>query len=819
VREQRREIVRLRRTGLLAGALLAAAPAAQAATFQVANTADSGAGSLRDALAQADSAAGDDTITFAPAVTGTIHLASELQVNPATGSDKLTITGPGRDVLALSGDDSTRVLHVRNGTGGTTVTGLTLTHGYDNTPGGSGGGGAILVNASLPVTLSDVAVTDSVAAASDNGGGGIREATGISELTIQHSTLSGNTAAGVGGALGIGTTSKYGLALATVTDSTITGNTAEYGGGVGGSGRLTMSGTTVSGNTATGGGGGIALNTKYQPSTITNSTISGNTATNAGGGLFDTGVSYVYGGMTVRDSTISGNTAPRGAGIDAYRMLRGTKLTVDRSTLSGNSGGTDSWGGGLLVNSIAFGKIEVSQSTISGNTATTGAGVSIGADTTNEPILSKYTAEGAVGSIEFSNSTIARNAASGHGGGIYLSRYAFNPGDYMAASATIVSTVVGDNVEGPAASPNDLDRMDGAATGGFTSAFSLIQYPGNAPLTQQSTFTFVDPQLGQLADNGGPTKTLLPAGTSPLIDQGHAPTLTTVDQRGLTRPVDTGVANATGGDGSDIGAVELPAASVVVPATPAAPGSSSGGGGTTPPPAPAFTVKVGGTTLGGASTALLVAGASPVDCAVSTGALSSCLIEVRTRSASRAAHVRIPAGSLLAFGGEGTDGGGSTITTPARLTAAGRALLARAPLGVDADAKAFGGASSPVSVSGSVHLLANPWFVLPVRGRSTRLSPALLSQIDQAGALINGAAKITCTAHTDRAGSADAARALTAAQAKAACARLAADGLTADFSSVGAGFARPVRAGTGATARRANRRLVIRFSLPPGKAG
>ena len=71
-----------------------------------------------------------------------------------------------------------------------------------------------------------------------------------------------------------------------------------------------------------------------------------------------------------------------------------------------------------------------------------------------------------------------------------------------------------------------------------------------------------DPMLGPLKDNGGPTLTHAPLLNSPAIDQGKrktVPTLTSdFDQRGFSRPVnDPAVADASGGDGSDIGAVEL----------------------------------------------------------------------------------------------------------------------------------------------------------------------------------------------------------------------------------------------------------------------
>ena len=74
-----------------------------------------------------------------------------------------------------------------------------------------------------------------------------------------------------------------------------------------------------------------------------------------------------------------------------------------------------------------------------------------------------------------------------------------------------------------------------------------------------SNITGTDPDLGPLQDNGGPTETLLPNLTSPVIDAGVANGLTT-DQRGLPRTFDpVSVPNKNGSDGTDIGSTELQA--------------------------------------------------------------------------------------------------------------------------------------------------------------------------------------------------------------------------------------------------------------------
>ncbi|MBI4463628.1 MAG: hypothetical protein HY647_02890, partial [Acidobacteria bacterium] len=95
-------------------------------TITVSNTNDSGAGSLRDAIA---GAASGDIILFN--VNGTITLTSgEIEI-----SKNLTITGPGAESLAISGNKVSRVFSI---TGGYTVviSGLFIENGDDLLGGG-----------------------------------------------------------------------------------------------------------------------------------------------------------------------------------------------------------------------------------------------------------------------------------------------------------------------------------------------------------------------------------------------------------------------------------------------------------------------------------------------------------------------------------------------------------------------------------------------------------------------------------------------------------------------------------------------------------
>src|SRR6266480_543070 len=195
----------------------------------VTNTNDSGPGSLRQALADANDG---DTIDFDPSLNGQTILLTTAELAIVKS---VTISGPGANLLAVSRDQNApgfRIFHVApNHT--VIIQGITITHGIDVT-------GAGIWNDHATLTVNSCAITGNSATDSKYAGGGILNdgfccgvGSGPATLTVVNSTISGNSAsAGFGGGimnLGLG----FSATLA-VSNSTITGNTARDQAGGGG---------------------------------------------------------------------------------------------------------------------------------------------------------------------------------------------------------------------------------------------------------------------------------------------------------------------------------------------------------------------------------------------------------------------------------------------------------------------------------------------------------------------------------------------------------------------------------------------------------
>jgi hypothetical protein len=228
--------------------------------------------------------------------------------------------------------------------------------------------------------------------------------------------------------------------------------------------------------------------------------------------------------MKIAESTLTGNSATHAGGAvydSGYSTSRGANDIIYASTVSGNTAGT--LGGGIYgYRSIGT----LSTSTVTGNHA----GTDLGQD--GAGVYS--TEHGYV-----IDSTVAGNGPAEAGGGVA-----------SGGSMTIYNSILADN--------NALVSPDfySFSAGTSTAAFSLIEdgaavAPGGGP-----NILGVDPQLGPLQNNGGLTPTMKPAATSPVVDKGH--NRFARDQRLMPRTVDNPfVVNAPGGNGTDIGAVEL----------------------------------------------------------------------------------------------------------------------------------------------------------------------------------------------------------------------------------------------------------------------
>src|SRR5262249_48884660 len=167
-------------------------------TYTVLNLADSGPGSLRQAILDANTHPGADAIRFAHNLHGTITLTGgELDI---TGD--LTINGPGESRLTVSGNHSSRVFGISGSSAHVEIDDLTIADGratgttFTGLSGPVTLGGGILNNGANLI-LSAVTVNNNQAVGSIGAGGGVANVFGAT-LTVEHSTFTGNRAAGTG---------------------------------------------------------------------------------------------------------------------------------------------------------------------------------------------------------------------------------------------------------------------------------------------------------------------------------------------------------------------------------------------------------------------------------------------------------------------------------------------------------------------------------------------------------------------------------------------------------------------------------------------
>jgi hypothetical protein len=193
--------------------------------------------------------------------------------------------------------------------------------------------------------------------------------------------------------------------------------------------------------------------------------------------------------VTLSNLTIANGDAGNGGGI-----FNAATLTVRNCTLSGNSASS----GGAIQNRRM---LTVIDSTLSGNIANSGGGIS-----------------NILGTLSITNSTVANNSALGGGGGIDNDPMLF-PG-----TVTIHDTILADN-----RAPNSPDLLGNVL---FDLGFNLIGNTSGGSGFVASDLLNVNPLLGPLQDNGGPTPTMALLPGSPAVDAGDNRNAPDFDQRG-----------------------------------------------------------------------------------------------------------------------------------------------------------------------------------------------------------------------------------------------------------------------------------------------
>jgi hypothetical protein len=653
--------------GGLFAATLVAAPAS-AATLSVTNNNSSGAGSLAQAIIDANLTPVEDEITF---TMGPGNVTTPLTLTEPLDSitQPLIITGPGRTALTIVTDNGTDGIRVAgDDTNAVEITGLTFdTEDAANTTDG-------LVSDDANITLTDVSIsnypgigvvvhdgdldadnsyfnqnlggifwdgnddadTDGIrltnvrvvnntndgihavsavatgfldftdVLADNNGGSGLDvqgpavqllrvgggeyrnngvagvhlDLTSASTVTLEnvyshHNDQRGFQLALVGGdvlATGViaeangtvdpqpggGASVALDGAVFQTFNSSYIDNRADFAGGgidfpfLVGDSSVLLDNVTVAGNTVNPGnvsnGGGIAVgqvNGSGGPQlgiNISNSDINDNTASGNGGGIyvdhFGSGVNF-DGGFYIQNTTIDDNHALAGDGGGIYFAEFSGQTVPSQS-----------------------GFIGVFTSTISNNEALNGAGGAFS--------LGKGGHSGAQpAAIQFENVTISDNKSESSGAGIVRNESGtIHEVDVRMTFVTIAGNSSGLVIDDPAfgfALLNSIIGNNGAQdlagapglNGVYTAQYSLVQAPDAGALAYlqagAGNVTGVDPKLGALANNGGPTLTRLPLATSPVFDAADpaftAANFPKYDQRELPRIL---------GGRADMGAVESP---------------------------------------------------------------------------------------------------------------------------------------------------------------------------------------------------------------------------------------------------------------------
>lgn len=324
---------------LFGAALCTASSFATAATFTVTTLADSGAGSLRNAIAQANATTAADTIVFQNGLAGTISLLTgELVI-----TQNIAINGPGADRITLDGRGASRVFRFDNPTGEArswSLSGLSVTGGLVNQSG------------------------------NDNGGGLYYETPAFSSvkpaITLANMAFVGNEAARNGGAVYV-SGADLTISDATVLDNRVRNGFQPSGGGLYfNRGAVRIERCWIGGNTAELSGGGVALTSPGVNAVVSDTLIQDNQASLSGAGM----QAGTMSSLKISRSAFVGNTLtsqPEGAGLDFAGVTDpgSAENIIENTTFSGNVALNQAGRGSAVA--VAQGNLTVRNSTIAYN--------------------------------------------------------------------------------------------------------------------------------------------------------------------------------------------------------------------------------------------------------------------------------------------------------------------------------------------------------------------------------------------------------------------------------------------------------------------
>ncbi|MBD1938885.1 choice-of-anchor Q domain-containing protein [Microcoleus sp. FACHB-68] len=454
----------------------------------VTTNADSGVGSLREAIASAQAG---DTIQFSSSLANqTISLTSQIEIDK-----HLTIDGAGATNLTISGNNATRVFY---------------------------SDWRYLVPEGFNISLKNLTIANGKTTDAD-GGAGIRMGY-LGDLTVENTTFKNNSA-GKGAAIMAGTSGTT-----TVLNSTFDGNDGTSGTtdvmrerGAGGiatvGGELTVQGSQFTNNKGIVGGAINVLNTELlvENSTFVNNDTTAGAAYPAGryqsgngGAIYTDGANGLNepGNIIIRKSRFEGNKAAGFGGALNLSAYQPQKVSVEDSIVLGNevikNANGSSLGGGIYHQDV---ELTINNTTVANNKAVfqggglwaNNAGVTV-SNSTFSGNIAEDAAKGYGGAIRIggtdqaaniTNTTIANNSAGWVGGGILAG----------STPITVKNTIFSNNT---ATNPWNIQYN---TTRQLTDGGGNIQWPPKATnlsndYNATATITLADPKLGPLQDNG-----------------------------------------------------------------------------------------------------------------------------------------------------------------------------------------------------------------------------------------------------------------------------------------------------------------------------